>query len=412
MDNARRPDFLPFSRPCIGEEEIAEVGKTLRSGWLSTGSKTREFEQAFASYTGATHAVAVNSCTAGLHLALIAFGVQPGDEVVVPTMTFCASANVVVHAGARPVLVDVGEDLNIDVDAVEAAITAKTKAIMPVHYGGQPCDLDAIYKLAERHSLVVIEDAAHAIGAEYRGFKIGSDDLSQSRPNLRRATAFSFYATKNLTTGEGGMVTLADDVAADRIRLLSLHGMSHGAWDRYSQGQSWKYDVVDAGYKYNLSDIQAAIGLCQLQKLPSMQRSRIEHVRAYDMGFEGLPLVSVPPRHPGRMHAHHLYPIRLALEGSTVDRSQFIQSLNELNIGASVHFIPVHLHSFYKDRFGYREGAFPVAETIYRELVSLPLYSCMTRTDVEEVVTATKVVLESARPATARRQERAGAGRG
>jgi dTDP-4-amino-4,6-dideoxygalactose transaminase len=258
---------------------------------------------------------------------------------------------------------------------------------------------------------VVIEDAAHAVGAEYRGFRIGSDELSDSYPNVSRATVFSFYATKNLTTGEGGMVTLADDEAADRIRLLSLHGMSHGAWDRYSQGQSWKYDVIDAGYKYNLSDIQAAIGLCQLQKFPSMQRSRIEHVHAYDVGFEDLPLVNIPPRHPGRMHAHHLYSIRLALDGLSVDRSQFIEALNELNIGTSVHFIPVHLHSFYKNQFGYREGAFPVAEKIYRELVSLPLYCCMTPTDVEDVVAATKVVLGSPRLAAAKRREREKAGR-
>jgi dTDP-4-amino-4,6-dideoxygalactose transaminase len=411
MTSFQRADFLPFSRPCLGEEEIAQAVETLRSGWLSTGAKTTAFEKAFGAYVGASNTVAVNSCTAGLHLALLALGVMPGDEVIVPTMTFCASANVVVHAGARPVLVDVGEDLNVDVEAIAAAITPRTKALMPVHYGGQPCDLDAIYELADRHSLAVVEDAAHAVGAAYRGSRIGSDHLSREYPNVRRATAFSFYATKNMTTGEGGMVTLEDDELAERIRRLSLHGMSHGAWDRYTASGSWAYDVEEAGYKYNLSDIQSAIGLSQLEKLPSLQQHRLKHVQTYDRGFEDLTLVSTLPRHAGRTHAHHLYPIRLKLQELSIDRQQFILSLNKLNIGTSVHFIPLHLHSFYQEQFAYREGAFPVAERIYHELVSLPLFACMNSSDVEDVVAATSLVLERASRHPTTRQEAAQAGR-
>jgi dTDP-4-amino-4,6-dideoxygalactose transaminase len=329
-----------------------------------------------------------------LHLALLALAVEPGDEVVVPTMTFCASANVVVHAGARPVLVDVGEDLNIDVNALEAVITPRTRALMAVHYAGQPCDLEAIYEIADRHSLVVVEDAAHAVGAAYQGLKIGSDELSCRFPNVKRVTAFSFYATKNLTTGEGGMVTLEDADLAERIRLLSLHGMSHGAWDRYSEGSSWEYDVKEAGFKYNLSDIQSAIGLRQLEKLPSLQQRRLQHVQTYDRGFEDSPFINTLPRHHERTHAHHLYPIRLRLDRMTIDRQQFILSLSTLKIGTSVHFIPVHLHSFYQERFSYRAGDFPVAERIYRELVSLPLFACMTTADVEDVVAAIDIVLK------------------
>lgn len=388
-----RDHFLPFSLPLIGEEEIDEVVDSLRSGWITTGPKVKRFEEDFARYIGARHALAVNSCTAGLHIALTALGIGAGDEVIVPTLTFCATANVVVHLGARPVLVDVGEDLNVTPEAIEAAITPRTRAIMPVHYGGQPCDLTAIYSIAARHGLPVVEDAAHAVGAAYRGHKIGSDALAGG--TARVITAFSFYPTKNMTTGEGGMITTADDALAERMRLLSLHGLSRDAWKRYTSAGSWYYEVVAAGYKDNMTDIQAALGIHQLQRLDGFIATRQRYARLYDEAFGSLPEVQTPIVRPGRTHIYHLYPIRLALERLTIDRAQFIDKLRALNIGCSVHFVPVHLHPFYRDTFGYRRGDLPVAEGIYDRLVSLPLFPRMTEQDVQHVADAVSAVVHS-----------------
>jgi dTDP-4-amino-4,6-dideoxygalactose transaminase len=388
-----RDHFLPFSLPLIGQEEIDEVVDSLRSGWITTGPKVKRFEEDFARYIGARHALAVNSCTAGLHIALTALGIGAGDEVIVPTLTFCATANVVVHLGARPVLVDVGEDLNVTPEAIEAAITPRTRAIMPVHYGGQPCDLTAIYSIAARHGLPVVEDAAHAVGAAYRGHKIGSDALAGG--TARVITAFSFYPTKNMTTGEGGMITTADDALAERMRLLSLHGLSRDAWKRYTSAGSWYYEVVAAGYKDNMTDIQAALGIHQLQRLDGFIATRQRYARLYDEAFGSLPEVQTPIVRPGRTHIYHLYPIRLALERLTIDRAQFIDKLRALNIGCSVHFVPVHLHPFYRDTFGYRRGDLPVAEGIYDRLVSLPLFPRMTEQDVQHVADAVSAVVHS-----------------
>ncbi|HEC35626.1 MAG TPA: DegT/DnrJ/EryC1/StrS aminotransferase family protein [Anaerolineae bacterium] len=388
-----RDTFLPFSLPTIGEEEIAEVADSLRSGWITTGPKTKRFEEQFREYIGSKHAIAVNSCTAGLHIALAALGIGPGDEVIVPTLTFCSSANVVVHLGARPVLVDVGEDFNVTPEAIEQAITPKTRAIMPVHYGGQACDLEAIYATAARHNLPIVEDAAHAIGATYHGIKIGADDLQPATCNLQRATVFSFYATKNMTTGEGGMIATADDELAERMRLLTLHGMSRDAWKRYTSAGSWYYEVVLPGYKDNMTDIQAALGIHQLRKLDGFIATRQRYARLYDQAFADLPEIETPITHPDRSHVYHLYVIRLNLEQLTIDRAQFIEELKALNIGSSVHFIPVHLHPFYRETFGYGPGDFPVAERIYERIISLPLFPKMSEDDVQDVIHAVKTVI-------------------
>jgi dTDP-4-amino-4,6-dideoxygalactose transaminase len=379
---------IPFALPSIGDKEIAEVVDSLRSGWITTGPKVKRFESDFAEYVDSRHAIAVNSCTAGLHIALTALGVGPGDEVIVPTLTFCSTANVAVHLGARPVLVDVGEDFNVTPEAIEAAITPHTKAIVPVHYGGQACDLDAIYALAARYNIPVVEDAAHAVGATYHGIEIGSDRLQPATCDLQRATVFSFYAIKNMTTGEGGMITTADNDLAQHMRLLTLHGMSHDAWKRYTNAGSWYYEVVMAGYKDNMSDIQAALGIHQLGQLDDFLRIRRRYARLYDEAFVDLPEVKTPVVRPDRGHAYHLYVIRLELDRLAIDRAQFIEALKAHNIGTSVHFIPVHLHPFYQERFGYRRGDLPQAEAIYDRIVSLPLYPRMSEADVRDVIRA------------------------
>jgi dTDP-4-amino-4,6-dideoxygalactose transaminase len=398
--NQPRNQFLPYALPSIGEEEIAEVVDSLRSGWVTTGPKVKRFEEEFARYLDGRHAIAVSSCTAGLHIALAALGVGPGDEVIVPTLTFCSTANVVVHLGARPVLVDGGDDFNVMPEEIEAAITPRTKAIMPVHYSGQACDLDAIYEIAARYHLAVVEDAAHAVGASYRSSKIGSSrlftSLSKGVP-VRSAAVFSFYATKNMTTGEGGMIATSDDDLAERMRLLTLHGMSRDAWKRYTSAGSWYYEVVEAGYKANMTDIQAALGIHQLRRLDGFIEARQGYARTYDEAFAGLVEIATPIKHPDRSHIYHLYAVRLNLERLTIDRARFIEELRARNIGTSVHFIPVHLHPFYQRCFPYRVGSFPRAEALYERIVSLPLYPGMTEADAEDVVAAVADVVRDFR---------------
>ncbi len=386
-----RETFLPYALPFIGEEEIAEVVDSLRSGWVTTGPKVNRFESDFAEYVGSKHAIAVNSCTAGLHVALTALGVGPDDEVIIPTLTFCSTANVVVHLGARPVLVDVGEDFNITSQAIQAAITPRTKAIIPVHYGGQACDLDAIHALAAHYNLPIIEDAAHAVGATCYGHKIGSDALrlylaSRRNKGVKIITIFSFYATKNMTTGEGGMITTTDDELAECMRLLTLHGMSRDAWKRYTSAGSWYYEVVMAGYKDNMTDVQASLGIHQLRRLDDFITTRQRYARLYDEAFADLPEVETPVIHSDRDHVYHLYVIRLGSDRLAMDRAQFVAELKAHNIGASVHFIPVHLHPFYQERFGYRRGDLPQTEMIYNRIVSLPLYPRMSAADVYDVI--------------------------
>ncbi len=379
-----RKSFLPYCLPLIGEEEISEVADSLRSGWVTTGPKVKRFEQEFAGYVGAKHAIAVNSCTAALHASLAALDISPGDEVIVPTLTFCATANVVVHLGATPVIVDVDRNFQMSAEVVGRAITRRTKAIVPVHYAGQACCLQEILRLAESHGIPVVEDAAHAAGADYKGTKIGSHG---------RAVCFSFYATKNMTTGEGGMITTHDDTLAQRLRLLALHGMSHDAWKRYTDAGSWYYEVLEPGYKHNMTDIQAALGIHQLRRLDGFIRRRQEIAAMYNTAFSDLPEILLPARLPGRNHIFHLYPIRLQAGLLSLNRSEFIEQLRSRNIGASVHFIPLHRHPFYRERYGYSAEQFPVAEEIYQGLLSLPLYPKMTDEDANDVVAAVREIV-------------------
>jgi dTDP-4-amino-4,6-dideoxygalactose transaminase len=380
-----RATYLPLAVPWIGEREKQLVLETLDSGWITTGAKTQELGARIAELAGAKHGIALNSATAALHLALASLGVGPGDEVITSTYTFAACVNVIEHVGAKPVLVDIEPDtLCLDPSAVEAALTPRTRAILPVDYAGHPCDLDAIGAIAERHGVPVIEDAAHALGAAWKGRPIGS---------LATVTAFSFYATKNLTTGEGGAAVTNDERLAERMTLLSLHGMNRDAWKRYTATGSWYYEVVAPGYKYNLSDVLAAIGLGQLERFAELQRLRAERVALYQRLLADVPEVRRPIVRPEATHAWHLYPIALELERLSCDRAQFIQELRAENIGTSVHFIPIHLHPHFGSTLHLAAGSFPVAEDAYRRAVTLPLFPKMSLEDVADVCAAVRKVV-------------------
>jgi dTDP-4-amino-4,6-dideoxygalactose transaminase len=377
-------DFIPFHRPSIGDEEIAEVVDTLRSGWLTTGPKTAQFEREFGNYVRSPFALAVNSCTAGLHLALAAMDIGCGDEVITTPLTFCATVNSILHVGATPVLADVAADGNIDPSSIEARITPRTRAIIPVHLGGLPCDLSNIWRIAKRWGLRVIEDAAHAAGTVYEERPIGA---VTPPPQLGSdAVAFSFYATKNLTTAEGGMVTTADQKLYERMKLLCLHGISRDAWNRYSESGSWFYQVHECGFKYNLSDLQSAIGIHQLRKLERFIETRARYARLYASILENVEEVELPQdASPGARHAWHLYSIRLNLEKLSIDRGEFIEALRARGIGASVHFIPIPLHPFFRPYANSPQNYCPVALELYPRLVTLPLYPEMTEAEVEYV---------------------------
>lgn len=396
---SKRENFLPFAIPSIGDEEIEEVVDSLRSGWITTGPKVRQFESNICEYIKCSNAIAVNSCTAGLHVALKALNVGPSDEVIVPTLTFTSTANVVVHLGARPTLVDIGGDFNIIAEDIEKAITPKTKVIMPVHHSGQASNLKEIYEIAASHGLHIVEDAAHSIGGRYLDHRIGSDHLNyfNNSSDSKRAVVFSFYATKNMTTGEGGMIVTDDDELAAKMRLLSLHGMSKDAWKRYTSAGSWYYEVVDAGYKYNMTDIQAAMGIHQLNKLDGFIKKRQEIAYNFDQAFGAFSELEIPIKHKNRNHIYHLYIIRLVLDKLKIDRAQFINELRDLNIGTSVHFIPVHLHPYYQETYGYRRGDFLNSEKIFDSIISLPLYPAMNEMDVQDVVKAVEHLIRENR---------------
>jgi perosamine synthetase len=377
--------FLAFHQPDIGDAEIESVVETLRSGWLTTGPKVKKFEADFADYIGSSHAIAVNSATAALHLALDSVGIKEDDEVIVPTMTFTATAEVVCYLKAKPVLADCQPDtLNIDADAVEAKLTPRTKAIMPVDMGGHPCDYDRILEIARRHNLRVIEDAAHALPAGYRNQKVG---------RIGDITCFSFYATKTITTGEGGMATTENADWAKRMRSMSLHGISQDAWDRYTEKGSWYYEVMSPGYKYNLTDIAAALGIEQLKRCDQIYQKRRCIAETYNRAFADLPEIELPAAAPEVQHAWHLYIVRLNLERLKINRQDFIKALKSENIGTSVHFIPLHLHPFYRDAFGYKPEDFPQATATFDRIVSLPIYSKMTEHDVEAVIDSVKKIV-------------------
>jgi dTDP-4-amino-4,6-dideoxygalactose transaminase len=373
-------DFLMFHRPSLGEEEERAVAEVLRSGWITAGPRTKEFERVFAAYRGAGHAVAVNSCTAALHLALVCLGVGPGDEVVTSPITFASSANVIVHTGARPVFCDVQDDtLNIDPDALAAAITPRTRAVIAVHFAGHPCDMDEVLAAG----IPVIEDAAHAVEAEYRGRPVGA---------LGRAGAFSFYATKNITTGEGGMLTTDDGELAERAATLALHGISRDAWKRYAAGAYRHWDVVAAGYKYNMFDIQAAIGLEQLKKVDRFWQARRRLVERYDAALGDVPGLRLMARRPYVKPSYHLYPVRVLPE-APVTRDALMAALNERGIGVGVHFRAVHLHPYYREELGFAPGLCPVAEQAGEQLVSLPLFPDMHDADIDRVTVAVREIL-------------------
>ncbi len=451
-----RDRFLPLASPWIGEREKALVLETLEGGWITTGPRTHELAERVAALAGARHGIAVNSATGALHLALAALGVKTGDEVVTSAYTFAACVNVIEHVGATPVLVDVEPDtLCVDPRAVERALSPRTRAVMPVDYAGHPCDYDALVPLCRGHRVPMVEDAAHALGAAWRGRPIGS---------IADVTAFSFYATKNLTTGEGGAAVTDDDALAERIgllslhgmnrdawkrygdtgswyyevsapgfkynmsdvlaaigvgqlerfpemqrrraelvarydaalaeriRLLSLHGMNRDAWKRYGDTGSWSYEVSAPGFKYNMSDVLAAIGVGQLERFPEMQRRRAERVARYDAGLADVPEVRTPRTRAGATHAWHLYPIALELERLAIDRAAFIRELRAENIGTSVHFIPIHLHPHFHRTLGRGEGDFPVAEDAYRRAITLPLFPRMSDGDVDDVVAAVRKI--------------------
>lgn len=415
-----RQTFLPFALPDIDQREIAEVTETLESGWVTTGAKTRQFEAAFAETVGAKHAIAVNSCTAAMHLALEAIGLQRGDIVITTPYTFAATAEVIRYFDAVPVFVDVERE-TLNMDPLKLAITLerlvrgdlsvlpgngrtlerlngrkipRVRAVIPVHIAGLPAEMDTIAEVARRHNLAVIEDAAHAFPAAYKGRWIGAGVWSAGTSNgnsqspVPSFSCFSFYATKTITTGEGGMICTDNDSWAERCRIMALHGISKDAWKRYTAEGSWYYEIVAPGYKYNLTDIAAALGLAQLRKAEVMWKRRREIARRYNEAFREVPELQIPADCEHSQHAWHLYMLRLNLEQLRIDRAEFIEELKRRNIGTSVHFIPLHVHPYYRETYGYRPEDFPVAYGEYQREISLPIYSKMTDEDVEDVIEA------------------------
>jgi dTDP-4-amino-4,6-dideoxygalactose transaminase len=383
--NAKRQ--VPYHRPAIGPDEEREVLEALRSGWITTGPKAKQFEKDFAAYVGAGHALAVAHCTGALHLALFAIGIQPGDEIITTPFTFTATAEVMGYLGARPVFVDIDPDtLNIDPARIEQALASglyrHVRAIMPVHFAGHACDMDRIMAIARRHKLKVIEDAAHAVDSarrlDGRGMtKIGS---------IGDITCFSFYATKNITCAEGGMITTEDDALAEKIGVASLHGMDRNAWKRYDSSGAWFYEIHDLGFKYNLSDVHAAIGLAQLRRSGELTSRRRASARRYNEAFTNDPALQIPHSEAGIEHAWHLYVLRLRPDRLKIDRAQFVDRLRESGVGTSVHCIPLNTMDYYQKQYGYRTGDFPIAEDVYSRCLSLPIYPLMSDEDIAYVI--------------------------
>ena len=373
-----RKDFLVFGSPLIEQPEIEEVVASMKSGWLGTGPKVHKFEEMYKEYKGSKYAMAVNSCTAALHLSLLAIGIKPGDEVIVPTMTFTSTASVVIHAGGIPVFADCKKDtMNIDPEDIERKITPKTKAIIPVHFAGRACEMDAIMEIAERHNLRVIEDCAHAIETEYHGKKAGTfGDLG----------CFSFYVTKNIVTGEGGMAITDNEEYASTIKIMALHGMSKDAWKRFGDSGYKHYQVLYAGYKYNMMDLQAAIGIHQLPRVDHQWNRRQEIWNMYNEAFKDLPVFTPAPVESDTKHAYHLYTLLLDIERLKISRDDFLDMMTKRNIGIGVHYVALHLHPFYQNAFGYKTYDFPNAEWISERTVSIPLSAKLTDKDVKDVI--------------------------
>lgn len=398
QSNKTLPSFIPYCQHSIDDEDIEEVIGTLKSSWLTSGPKTRSFEKKFAEYIGCEYAVAVSSCTAGLHLGLNVYGIGEGDEVITTPLTFCATAEVIEYQQAKPVFVDVdARTFNINPGLIEEKITSRTKAIIPVHYGGIPCDLSAIYDIAERHNLNVIEDAAHAMGSTFQNKKIGS---------FGNPTAFSFYPTKNMTTVEGGVVTTNDAEISEKLRVLSLHGISKDAWKRYSSQGQWYYEIHQLGFKYNFTDLQAALGIQQLKKLNNFNSIREEYAKIYFDALKKVPEVQFPKlyhdyfnglNNNGFKNSWHLFVLMLELDKLKIDRAQFMQELNSRGIGTSVHFIPLHVQPYYAKKYGYKEGDFPAAETVFSKIISLPLYPKLTDGEIQHIISMVKEMIDDFR---------------
>lgn len=383
-----RDQFLIFGNPAIEDAEIQEVLATMKSGWLGTGPKVMSFENDFKAYKGAQYAVAVNSCTAALHLSLLAASLEPGDEVITTPLTFCATVNAIIHAGATPVLADVDPvTMNIDPAQVKARITRKTKAIVPVHFAGRPCDMDAICKIASRHKLKIIEDCAHAVETEYRGLKAGT---------IGDFGCFSFYVTKNITTGEGGMILTRRQEDADKLKVLALHGMSKDAWKRFSDEGYNHYNVVEVGFKYNMMDLQAAIGIHQLQRVTPYWQRRQEIWQRYNQAFADLPISLPAAPETDTIHAYHLYTILIDEVKTGISRDAFLKAIHAQNIGVGVHYLSIPEHSYYQQRFGWQPEDYIHAARIGRQTVSLPLSAKLTDVDVEDVITAVRKCLGAA----------------
>jgi dTDP-4-amino-4,6-dideoxygalactose transaminase len=380
-----RTTMLPFSRPSLGDEEIGEIVHSMKSGWITTGPKCYQFEEDVKQYVGAKHAVALTSATAGLHLALLAAGIGRGDEVITTSMTFAATANMIALVGARPVFVDIGDDLNVRADLIEAAITPRTKAVMPVHFAGYPCDMDRIMEIARRHNLIVIEDAAHAIGTEYGGRRIGS---------IGDVTVFSFHPIKNITTGEGGMLVTDNAELAEKVRLLKFHGIQKDAWKRYGAKDIPQYEILFPGFKYNLTDLQAALGIHQLKKLDDFIEQRTRYAAIYtDLLKDALGLLLPDfPHRKGARHAWHLYVVLADVDRLTMDRDRFMAEMLEANIGIGLHFPAVHLQPYYQRAFGCARGALPKTEFVSDRIFSLPLYPGMSEADVRDAASAAKEI--------------------
>ncbi|MEN6498359.1 MAG: DegT/DnrJ/EryC1/StrS family aminotransferase [Thermoguttaceae bacterium] len=419
----RRPTSfsVPFFRPSIGEAEIAEVVACLRSGWLTSGPRTKQFEQAFADFVGARHAVAVSSCTAALHLAVDAMGLRPGQAVLIPTMTFAATAEVIRYQGATPILVDCDPvTLNMDLDDAEAKLDAlfagrgpldpqlDVVGIIPVHVGGLMMELAAVEAFAERHGLWIVEDAAHALPAAYR--RSPHEPWQRCGQGTAAATCFSFYANKTITTGEGGMVVTDDDRLAGRIRQMALHGLSQDAWDRYNGGGRWDYQIVEAGFKYNLTDTAAALGIHQLRRAETMRSQRESLAAQYRNALGKVEELALPLTLPNRIHSWHLFPVRLRLERLGIDRNRFVEKLRERGVGFSVHWRPLHLHPYYRETFGWCPEHCPVATAVWQQLVSLPLYPTMDDEEQDYVIEVVQSVCREfageSVPSLARRKPR------
>ncbi|MGH9334593.1 MAG: DegT/DnrJ/EryC1/StrS family aminotransferase [Vicinamibacteria bacterium] len=383
-----RDHFLPFAPPCVGDEEIEEVVAALRSDWITTGPRTQTFERQFSEFIGAKGALALSSCTGALHVSLAALGIERGDRVITSPMTFCSTVHVIEHLGAEPIFADVEADtLNLDPERVSEILAHSTgpiKALLPVHLYGHPADMGRFEAIARAHDLAIVEDAAHALPAKYDGALLGA---SQPADAPRRLTCFSFYATKNMTTAEGGMLTGEPDLL-DEARLWSLHGMSRDAWKRYDGASRWYYEVTRPGFKYNMTDVQSAMGIHQLRKLPRFHDRRREIARRYNEAFAAYDELQLPAERPEVEHAWHIYALRLNLEDLSISRDQFIEELRDRRIGSSVHFIPVHMQPYYQNKYGYRPEDFPVCSSEFHRLVSLPLHPRLSDEDADDVIEA------------------------